>query len=89
MKQQAEDLLQQVAFFKTNEEGIASSPQGATSDRNASTRSANKAPSVGKSSKAVSQGQTGSVRSTPKPVGVGSRNGHGQKKSDDDFFEEF
>ena len=89
MKQQAEELLQQVAFFKTNEEGIASSLQGTTSHRNGSARSANKAPSVGKSSKAASRGQTGSVRLTPKPVGVGSSNGHKSSKGDDAFFEEF
>jgi methyl-accepting chemotaxis protein len=89
MKQQAEDLLQQVAFFKTNEEGMASSPQGTMSHRNASTRLAHKAPSVGKSSKAANKGQTESVRSIPQPVSVSSSNGHGQRKSDDDFFEEF
>jgi methyl-accepting chemotaxis protein len=89
MKQQAEDLLQQVAFFKTNEEGIASSPQGTTSDRNAKTRPANKTLSVGTSPKAVSQGQTGTARPTPKPVGVSSSNRHGPRKNDDDFFEEF
>jgi len=88
MKQQAEELLQQVSFFKTSEESRASSPQGPTNHRNASTRSANNAP-AGASPKAASQSQTGTVRSTQKPVGVGSRNGHGQHKSDDDFFEEF
>ncbi|MEX0830044.1 MAG: methyl-accepting chemotaxis protein [Nitrospirales bacterium] len=89
MKQQAEALLEQVTFFKTNEEEGSPDPQRAPTIENVSTRSANKAASVRKSSKAASRGQTGSARSIPQPVSVGSSNGHGQRKSDDDFFEEF
>ena len=84
MKQQAAGLLEQVAFFKIEEQtgnhgrpGINSAPRG------------------GGSQKPSAKPTSGSVKSVsppkpePQPVGVGSSNGHSVSKGDDDFFEEF
>ncbi|MGB5056412.1 MAG: methyl-accepting chemotaxis protein, partial [Nitrospirales bacterium] len=90
MKQQATELLNQVAFFKLEETGyrqFAGGPRGS---------GATSALASGKKSSAVSQPlqsvkAVSPPKSTPKshPAGVGSSNGHDRRQRENDFFEEF
>ena len=87
MKQQAAGLLEQVAFFKIGEQGGDHASQGMSR----STRTVASKPSLISSSgstKSVSPART-PAKPSPQPVGVGSSNGKGASKGDDDFFEEF
>ncbi|MGP0595088.1 methyl-accepting chemotaxis protein [Nitrospira sp. T9] len=90
MKQQATELLSQVAFFKLEETGHR---QYAGGQRGSG---ATPALARGKKSSAVSQPlQSVKAVSPPKsttksqPVGVGSSNGHDRRQRENDFFEEF
>ncbi|MCW5785741.1 MAG: hypothetical protein KIT39_20725, partial [Nitrospirales bacterium] len=90
MKQQATELLNQVAFFKlkdTEQKRFAGAQRGS---------GARVALSSGKNSTPVSKPlNTVKAVSSPKPtaksqpVGVGSSNGHDRRQREDDFFEEF
>ena len=82
MKQQAGELLEQVAFFKITEASSGLSPRGPMrpiSGGKPTPANKVKAPSPAKVS----------VKSAPQAVGVGSSNGKKSSKGDDDFFEEF
>ena len=89
MKQQAEALLEQVAFFKTHEEASGHGPRGRTSYKKSSVGPAPSSSSRVNPPKSSNPGPTASAGASPQPVSVGSRNGHKSSKSEDDFFEEF
>ena len=88
MKQQAQDLLQQVEFFKTNQEQSGNGSRVVISSSRTSSSSLSVSKPVSSSPKSSS-----SVKPAPNSpisrVGVGSSNGHSSSKGDDDFFEEF
>ena len=94
MRQQAGELLQQVAFFKTDEEisndvGRSSSSQAG---RVVKVQPQVNSPTVSRSAvKSVSQPAPAPAQkvSAPEPAGVGASNGHDRRQGDDDFFEEF
>ncbi len=87
MKQQAEALLEQVEFFKT--EGQRISHKTPTAGDQSSGESSNlfedkkNVPSPANASPSMVPS------AAPKPVSVGSSNGHKASSVDDDFFEEF
>ena len=81
MKQQAGALIEQVAFFKVTEGSSGLSAQGVMQPRNA-TKLMNAPAKAPRPMKTPS-------KAAPQPVGVGSSNGHGASRGDDDFFEEF
>ncbi len=87
MKQQAGSLIEQVAFFKISEQGGGQVSRGT----NSSTRGATSKPSLISSSAQTKSPSPARIpaKSAPQPVGVGSSNGKGDSKGDDDFFEEF
>ncbi len=87
MKQQAGALIEQVAFFKISDQGGGHVSRGT----NSSTRGATSKPSLISSSAPTKSSSPARMpaKSTPQPVGVGSSNGKGASKGDDDFFEEF
>ncbi len=88
MKQQAEELLRQVDFFKTEEQGSENRFGGITQTRQE--QQSSKAESKRVSPTVTSSGTVRSqTPSRPQPVGVSSSNGKSTLKSDDDFFEEF
>ncbi len=90
MRQQAGELLTQVAFFKTDEEESSESGPSVKG-------SAGRAVNVQAQSKSVVQRPAAKpvakkpapVKTTPEPAGVASGNGHERRQGDDDFFEEF
>jgi methyl-accepting chemotaxis protein len=91
MKQQAAELLQQVAFFKFEEDrrgGLSSEGEQrvATSQVGQASRKG-KPSSIGKPAQSIKS--PSSVTAKPQPVGVGSSNGHDRRQREDDFFEEF
>jgi methyl-accepting chemotaxis protein len=91
MKQQAAELLQQVAFFKFKEEKQGKfSPE---KNSNAPSHMGGQTGQKGKSSLMKKPAQSikspSPVTATPQPVGVGSGNGHDRRQREDDFFEEF
>ncbi|WP_454061269.1 methyl-accepting chemotaxis protein [Candidatus Nitrospira salsa] len=97
MRQQAGELLTQVAFFKTDDSGAGDSKVGLgnlQSTRVASTRATSKS-SGGQQKNSVQTAKSVSgsskSKSSPEPetAGVGSGNGHDRRQRDDDFFEEF
>ena len=85
MKQQAAALIEQVAFFKTNNEALDPGSRGTVDSKGATMRRPNVAKPVSSPAKASSPVKT----PAPQLVGVGSSNGQERRKSDDDFFEEF
>jgi methyl-accepting chemotaxis protein len=85
MKQQAAALIEQVAFFKTNNEALDPGSPGTVDSKGATMRRPNVAKPVSSPAKASSPVKT----PAPQLVGVGSSNGQERRKSDDDFFEEF
>ena len=91
MKQQASELLQQVAFFKFEEErqgGLShkGGQRGATSQVDKASRKGKVSPV---SQPAPSTKSPSSVTTKPHPVGVGSSNGHDRRQRENDCFEEF
>ena len=88
MKQQAEALLEQVAFFKTDEEGSGQRSHGTKDSKGETIRPASVGKHLRPSAKAPRPVKTPATP-TSQPVGVGSSNGHDRRQSDDDFFEEF
>jgi methyl-accepting chemotaxis protein len=88
MKQQAEALLEQVAFFKTDEETSGQVPRGRTYKKS-SVGPAPSSSSTVNPPKSSNPGSMASAGASPQPLSVGSRNGHQPSKSEDDFFEEF
>ena len=88
MKQQAEALLEQVAFFKTDEETSGQGPRGRTYKKS-SVGPAPSSSSTVNPPKSSNPGSMASAGASPQPLSVGSRNGHQPSKSEDDFFEEF
>ena len=88
MKQQATELLEQVAFFKTADEGRGQRSRSATGfqQRTPSSKPLDKAlPDVSKSQPRATPG----VTSTPQPVSASISSGRDQRKNDDGSFEEF
>ena len=91
MRQQAGELLTQVAFFKTDEESDHGAGSGGDSQ---SGRVVNVQPKAKTSavqrpvSKPVTK-KPAPVKSAPEPAGVALGNGHERRQGDDDFFEEF
>ncbi len=90
MKQQATELLNQVAFFKLEEAGHSrfagvQRGSGATSVVANGKRSSNVSQPL-QSVKAFSPPQS---TAKSQPVGVGSSNGHDRRQRENDFFEEF
>ena len=87
MKQQAEELLQQVEFFKTNQEDSAQG-KSASSNSQIGGMGSSRIPA-----KTVSvMAKTSSIAKQPvvaKSESVSSGNGQKPKEVDDDFFEEF
>ncbi len=96
MKQQAGELLDQVAFFKTDE-SVADSlgrTGGATAGRVVSPKPQSKTSmSPVKSQNAMTKPASAPVQppqsANAEPAGVGASNGHDRRQQDDDFFEEF
>jgi methyl-accepting chemotaxis protein len=88
MKQQAAELLRQVAFFKLDEAGQSSVFQVGGQQRGSGGR-------VGSSSQKGGAQSATKASSAPKAmgklqsVGVGSSNGHDRRQGEKDFFEEF
>ena len=84
MKQQAEDLLRQVEFFKTDQQhaGQRSLVGSSGHHGSASQRAATKPMASSSMMKPTTSPST-------KSVSVGSSNGKGASTGDDDFFEEF
>ena len=83
MKQQAEELLTQVAFFKITDASSNLAPQGPMRPRSGSK------PAATPNAKAPSHAKAPVKAAPPQPVSVGSGNGKSPSKGDDDFFEEF
>ncbi|RMH36142.1 MAG: HAMP domain-containing protein [Nitrospirae bacterium] len=89
MRQQAADLLRQVAFFKDGKE-----PQGRGTShvcvRGVTSADRASSPSEGGGNRETA-GTSTSSRSMPvlQSVGVGQDNGHERRHREDDFFEEF
>ncbi len=89
MKQQAEALLDQVAFFKTDGQDSGVSGQRMVNNPNSACHSQSRSSaSIHLPSSAKATPKPTTVVS-PKPVSVGSSNGHKVDQVDDDFFEEF
>ncbi len=88
MKQQAQALIEQVAFFKTNNEVSDPGSRETMGSKAATMRPPNVAKPVSSPVKVASPVKTPATPA-PQPVGVGSSNGHDRRQSDDDFFEEF
>ncbi len=85
MKQQAEELLQQVEFFKTEEQHSGQRSAGATRSNHGSGSSRAVQKPMASSSGAIKP----SASPATQPVSAGSSNGKSGSKGDDDFFEEF
>jgi len=88
MKQQAEALLEQVAFFKTDEEGSGQRSHGTKDSKGETIRPVSVGKHLRPSAKATRPVKTPATPAS-QPWGVGSSNGHDRRQSDDDFFEEF
>jgi methyl-accepting chemotaxis protein len=90
MKQQAAELLQQVAFFKSDADTRGPSserqPRMMTSQVAKTSRKGN-LPPVSQSAQPLKS--PSSVAPKPQPASVGSSNGHDRRQREDDFFEEF
>jgi methyl-accepting chemotaxis protein len=91
MRQQAAALLEEVSFFKfeENKRGGLSS-EGARrvrSNRGGEANVIEKLSSIDKPTQSI--GSPSSVTAKPQPVGVGSSNGHDRRQRGEDFFEEF
>jgi methyl-accepting chemotaxis protein len=91
MRQQAAALLEEVSFFKFEENkrrGLSS--EGARrvrSNRGGEANVIEKLSSIDKPTQSI--GSPSSVTAKPQPVGVGSSNGHDRRQRGEDFFEEF
>ena len=91
MKQQAGDLLDQVAFFKTEESADSESGRGrgSASGRVVSAQpQAKQRSSLGQNTKTMTK-PSAAPSTKPEPASVGAGNGHDRRQGDDDFFEEF
>ncbi|MGB0911385.1 MAG: methyl-accepting chemotaxis protein [Nitrospirales bacterium] len=96
MRQQAGELLEQVAFFKTEEEqagGGALANQGVKSPSGRAVNVQSQSPKVATVTrtpqKPVSKPSPTSAKTAPQSAGVAVGNGHERRQGDDDFFEEF
>ncbi len=89
MKHQAEDLFQQVSFFKTHD-GKANLGRGNKTPRKAASRSSAFSRSASlKSHNTMNKTDTVSQTVPSELVKVGSTNGHNRRNTEDDLFEEF
>ncbi|WP_447968349.1 methyl-accepting chemotaxis protein [Nitrospira sp. M1] len=94
MRQQAGELLTQVAFFKTDDAGSAKSGSGVQPVKRSGSAPAKSMGSVAQQKTAPSAKSSpapahSSSSAEPEKAGVGSGNGHDRRQRDDDFFEEF
>ncbi|MCA9477015.1 MAG: hypothetical protein KC563_14590, partial [Nitrospira sp.] len=92
MKQQAAELLKQVAFFKFEAEGQGFSAQAGLSQgvgKGMAQAHAKKSSSVTKPMQPAKIQSSPKAVAKPQPVGVGSSNGQERRQREDDFFEEF
>lgn len=87
MKQQAGTLLEQVAFFKTDEDGVGRVSRVTPAFKRGTGHSRNVAKPV--STTATAKNLVKPSAPPAQPVGVGSSNGHDQRSKKGDFFEEF
>ena len=88
MKQQAGALLEQVAFFKTADQGAGQSGRNTSTVKRGTGVSRPPAKPASPKAQAPSSAKA-KPAPAPQPVGVGSSNGKSASKGDDDFFEEF
>ena len=91
MKQQAAELLQQVAFFKFEEDrqrGL-SRKEGQRPVTSQVGQSGRKGKATPVSQPAQSSKSPSSMEIKPQPAGVSSSNGHDRRQREDDCFEEF
>ncbi len=91
MKQQASELLQQVAFFRFEEERTHSTAFSGKKSFQRSRGEVAKNPSSGAGQVAHTRHSLGGAAGGEalQPVGAGSSNGHDQRKAEKDMFEEF
>ncbi|HNP59599.1 MAG TPA: methyl-accepting chemotaxis protein [Nitrospirales bacterium] len=90
MKQQATELLNQVAFFKledTEQKRVAGTQPG--SGAKVALSSGNNSSAMSKPLHSVKGVPPPKATAKTQPVGVGSSNGHDRRQRQDDFFEEF
>ncbi len=89
MKQQAKSLLDQVAFFKTDDQHSVRTGGKIGGNQNNSSHDQSHTLAADHSPTAAQAAPKPSTVVSSKPVSVGSSNGHKASSVDDDFFEEF